>query len=70
MVITEQMIEDCYNVISGVQHDNPPSDFGSYHNYFSTTLSWGVEKYIDIVDLPNTNEFQDQLMERVIDQCY
>jgi hypothetical protein len=70
MTITEQMINECYDVILDVQCVNPPGDFGSYHNYFSTTLSWGIEKYIDIKELGYISDIHDQILERVIDQCY
>ncbi len=70
MIITEQMLDECYDVILGVQCVNPPGDFGSYHNYFSTTTSWGVEKYIEIKDLGYISDIHDQILNRVIEERF
>ena len=70
MIITEEMLDECYDVIMGVQAKNPPGDFGSYHNYFSTTTSWGVEKYIEIKDLGYISDIHDQILNRVIEERF
>ena len=70
MIITEQMLDECYDVILGVQCVNPPGDFGSYNNYFSTTTSWGVEKYIEIKKLEYSDKLHDEILNKVIEERY
>ena len=64
MEINDGILENVFDTICEVQSNNPANEFGSYWNFLSTTIDWGVREYLQ----ENNIEEDENLIDEITDE--
>ena len=64
MNLNDNTLENIFNNICEVQSNNPPNTFGSYGNFFNTTIDWGIREYLQKENI----EEDDNLIDTITDE--